>query len=287
MPVVPEAVSVTRVFGVPREGMKRHVFVAANFFMQRMLNRYRDDLGTDALPEELQDAADYTVSFLKEKTARVYIQNFQNTNGRLQADVVTENLSGHKLPTAFPSRRCWLHVTFRDGLGRVLFESGALRPDGSISGNDNDADPKAFEPHYREITRGDQVEIYEDILGGLHGEVTTGLLSAVRYLKDNRLLPRGFDKNSPDPQIAVVGDARDDSAFTGGSHSVRYSVNPGDIHGPITVEAELWYQPIGYRWATNLKTYGNKPEPASFTRFYESMTPGSAEILCHARASTK
>ena len=47
MPAVPEPAPITRVFGVPREGMKRHVFVAANFFMQRMLNRYRDDLEVD------------------------------------------------------------------------------------------------------------------------------------------------------------------------------------------------------------------------------------------------
>ena len=39
--------------GSPRAGraagrLKRHVFVAANFFMQRMLNRYRDDLDVGA-----------------------------------------------------------------------------------------------------------------------------------------------------------------------------------------------------------------------------------------------
>ena len=43
---------------IPREGVSRHTFVAANFFMQRMLNRYRDDLGVAALPQELTAAAD-------------------------------------------------------------------------------------------------------------------------------------------------------------------------------------------------------------------------------------
>src|SRR6266851_9339363 len=41
MPVVKEPVPITRVFGVPREGVSRHTFVAANSFMLRMLNRYR------------------------------------------------------------------------------------------------------------------------------------------------------------------------------------------------------------------------------------------------------
>src|SRR5262249_13685927 len=53
MPVVKEPVPITRVFGRPRQGVSRHTFVAANFFMQRMLNRYRDDLEVAALPQEL------------------------------------------------------------------------------------------------------------------------------------------------------------------------------------------------------------------------------------------
>ena len=56
------------------------------------------------------------------------------------------------------------------------------------------------------IDRPDQVQIYESILGDADSHPTTGLLSAVRYLKDNRLLPRGFDKATADPQIAVFGD---------------------------------------------------------------------------------
>ena len=63
---------------------------------------------------------------------------------------------------------------------------------GAIRGNDNDADPKRFEPHYEEITRPDQVQIYEPILGDRTGVPTTGLLTATQYLKDNRLLPRGL-----------------------------------------------------------------------------------------------
>ncbi len=94
-----------------------------------------------------------------------------------------ENLTGHKLPTAFPSRRAWLHFVVRDRDGRVVFESGAINPDGSIAGNDNDADKTKYEPHYREITSAEQVEIYEDILGDPEGKVTTGLLQAVRLFE--------------------------------------------------------------------------------------------------------
>ena len=45
MPVVQQDVPITKVFGEPRAGFSRHVFVGGNFFMQRLLNQYRGDLG--------------------------------------------------------------------------------------------------------------------------------------------------------------------------------------------------------------------------------------------------
>jgi hypothetical protein len=196
MPVIKQPVPITRVFGVPREGVSRHVFVAANFFMLRLLNRYRDSLDVEALPQELSVAADETVRFLGSQAARITVEDVRLDAGRLQAAVVVENLGGHKLPTAYPSRRAWLHVVVRDAAGRPVFESGAVKPDGSVEGNDNDADASRFEPHYTEIRSADQVQIYESIIGDVNGGVTTGLLAGVRYLKDNRLLPRGFDKRT-------------------------------------------------------------------------------------------
>ncbi len=180
MPKVNEQTPIAKVLGVPREGLHQHVFVAADFFMQRMLNRYRGELSVQALPQELTSAADGTVAFLQAKAAKISIDRLDLGSGRLLAEVFVQNRGGHKLPTAFPSRRAWLHLVVRDRNHRIIFESGELNPDGSIQGNDNDADPTRFEPHYREIDRPDQVQIYESILGDQHGRVTTGLLSADR-----------------------------------------------------------------------------------------------------------
>ena len=94
-----------------------------------------------------------------------------------------------------------------------MFESGAVAPNGAIAGNDNDADALGVEPHYTEIRAADQVQIYESVMGDASGRPTTGLLTAVRYLKDNRLVPRGFDKSTADPWIAVVGAAAQDADF--------------------------------------------------------------------------
>src|SRR2546425_1175366 len=284
MPEVHEAVPVTAVLGVPRTGVHLHVFVAANFFMQGMLNRYRQNLSVAALPKELTAASERTVAFLKSESARVSIRSIGISSGSFQAEVFVQNLSGHKLPTAYPSRRAWLHVAVKDRDGRTVFESGALNPDGSIQGNDNDADPTRFDPHYREINSSDQVEIYEPILKDSAGRVTTGLLSAVGYLKDNRLLPSGFRKDTAEKDIAVVGEAADDPDFTDAGSLVRYSVALADAQGPFRVEAELWYQPVGFRWAHNLGTY-DAPEPRRFVSYYDSMASSTAVVLARAEAT--
>lgn len=283
MPVVNEAVPVTALYGPPREGMHRHVFVGSNFVMERMLQDHRDELATAALPEEMDAAIKRTTEFLKTQAAKVAITRMDATPNRLTVDVHVENLGGHKLPTAYPSRRAWLHFVVKDGNGHVVFESGALNPDGSIVGNDNDEDPLKFEPHYREITSPDQVEIYEPILKDSEGKVTTGLLHAVGYLKDNRLLPHGFDKATAEKDIAVTGDAANDPGFTDTGSSVRYVVSTGDATGPFKLEAELLFQPIGFRWAHNLAPY-QAEEPQRMVRYYEKAAPNSAVVLARTEA---
>jgi cytochrome c551/c552 len=102
MPVVDEPVRMTNTLGTFREGVSRHVFVGGNFFVQRMLNRYRGDLGVWALPQELEAAAVRTIDHLKSKTAQVSIDRAEVVGGRLQAEISVQNLSGHKFPTAYP-----------------------------------------------------------------------------------------------------------------------------------------------------------------------------------------
>jgi hypothetical protein len=285
MPVVEDMVRVTNSMGKFREGMSRHIFVGGNFFIQRVLNRYRADLGVWALPEEFETAAARTVDHLRTKTAQIVLDRVDVTGGRLQADISVQNLSGHKFPTAYPSRRVWLHVTVKDRTGRVVFESGALNPDGSITGNDNDADPNRFEPHYTEITNPEQVQIYEDIMVGANNMPTTGLLTAVRFVKDNRLLPNGFDKRKVDQTIAPQGEAMNDPDFGAGGDKIRYAVPVANAQGPFQVEAELWFQPISFRWANNLKPYGDAMEPRRFIGYYNEMSTGSAVLIGKASAA--
>jgi len=284
MPVVRDSVAVTGVLGLPRAEVSRHVFRGGNFFMLRILNRYLAELGVRARPEELTATVARTEEHLRTRSARLSVERARMEDGILSIRLVVENLAGHKLPTAYPSRRAWLHLTVRDAGGRTVFESGALEPDGRIVGNDNDADPARYEPHHRRIEGEDQVQIYEAIMVGPDDGVTTGLLTAVRFVKDNRVLPTGFDKATAPEDVAVHGGAADDGDFTGGSDRVLYAVAPGAARGPFTVEAELWYQPIGFRWAHNLDGYGAF-ETERFLRYYESMSEVSGIVLARARAT--
>ena len=284
MPVVNEPVPITALYGPPREGVRRHVFVGSNFVVEGMLQDHRDELATAALPEEMDAAMKRTSEFLQTQAAKVTITQVSSTPKGIAVDVHVENLGGHKLPTAYPSRRAWLHFVVKDGTGRVVFESGALKPDGSIVGNDNDEDPLKFEPHYREITSSQQVEIYEPILKDSEGKVTTGLLHAVGYLKDNRLLPHGFDKATAEKDIAVTGEAADDPEFNDRGSSVRYVISIENATAPLKVEAELWFQPIGFRWAHNLAPY-KAEEPQRMVRYYEETASKSAVLLARAEAT--
>ncbi|MEO8554931.1 MAG: hypothetical protein ABI678_33360, partial [Kofleriaceae bacterium] len=273
MPSVDAATAISAIAGTARDGLARHDFRGANVLVLAMLDRHRADLEVTAPSSTLQHAADTTRTFLEQKSARVAISSLARDGGVLVADVDVENLGGHKLPTAYPSRRVWLHVTVRDAAGAIQFESGRALPSGAIDGNANDRDAATFEPHYTEIRSPDQVQIYEAILGDPQGRVTTALLSTTQYLKDNRLLPRGFSKTAASADTAVHGAALGDPDFVGGHDRVRYSISS---HGPVTVEIELLYQPIGFRWAHNLARYP-AAEPQRFVAYYDEMA-GAATV---------
>jgi hypothetical protein len=166
-----------------------------------------------------------------------------------------------------------------------VFESGAFQSNGSIAGNDNDADATKFEPHYVEIRSADQVQVYEPVMVDQGGAVTTGLLHGFRYVKDNRILPKGFAKETADKDVAVHGEAATDPDFVGGGDRVRYLVSVGQARGPFEVRAELRYQSIGYRWAQNSRR--DTPEGSRFLRYYDAMASASSAVLAKGTTTVR
>ena len=192
-----------------------------------------------------------------------------------------ENLGGHKLPTAYPSRRVWLHVTVRDRNGNARIRIRRAEAEWLDPGNDNDADAARFEPHYTEITSRDQVQIYESVMGDANGRDRPGLLTAVRFLKDNRLLPHGFDKNTAGAGIAVVGGAMTDPDFLAGAigSAMRSPSGMRRVHSRWTrssgISRSLFAgrRIFGRMMPRNLRR---------FVRYYDSLASSSAVMLARA-----
>lgn len=254
MPAAQGAAPAANVGDAPlRSPFPQHTFVGGNAFMLDVLARNVDALGVTASTEQLLASRDRTTENLEKNAATLKIENARLEEAKLSFTATIANRTGHKFPTAYPSRRAWLHVKIvSQSDQRVVFESGAADPlSGAIVGNDNDADPAKFEPHYQSISNPDQVQIYETILHDTDGNVTTRLLRSAGFVKDNRLLPRGFKLNGADPNITPKGEAAQDKDFQSGDR-VEYAIGVGDAKGPFTVMVELQYQSIGYRWLQNL-----------------------------------
>ena len=283
MPDAGEAVAISTVNPEKRSPFRQHTFIGGNQFMLSLLQANGDALEVTALDEQFEQTIQLTEQQLSAKTATIHLTP-ELEGQALNLGVTIENLTGHKFPTSFPSRRVWLHVLVTDQNGAVVFESGEWDPNGAIPGNINDQDAFQFEPHYERITQPDQVQIYETIIGDPNGAATTTLLRAQRYLKDNRLLAAGMDKNALPAEIAVVGEAGQDVDFAAGGDSLVYQIQlPGQ--GTYQVKVELLYQSIGYRWAENLRGEPFTDEVRSFLEMLSAtpltparVTQASAEI---------
>jgi hypothetical protein len=235
-----------------------------------------------ASSEQFEAKKGQTVDQLQNRTATLAMEEVELSGSRLTVTVAIQSLVGHKFPTGYPSRRAWLHLTVQDADGGIVFESGVVNPDGSIVGNDNDADPLKYEPHYQVIDSPDQVQIYESVMGDSEGGVTTALLRGAGYLKDNRLLPSGFDKEMAFEDIAVRGQAMEDADFSGGGDRVPYAVELGSAERPFVVTVELLYQSVSYRWAENLRRH-QASETTRFLDYYEAV-PNLPVVVARATA---
>ena len=283
MPEARGPLAIANLLAEPRPELNRHEFLGGNFLVPAMLKRLA--VAMPALPQDLDGAVARARAHVERDAATLAIGDIEVKDGVLAAPITVENLTGHKLPTAYPSRRVWLHLVVKDGSGKLVFESGAVGADGKIAGNDNDDDATRFEPHYLAIEKPDQVQIYEAILGDRQGRVTTGLLQATQYLKDNRILPAGLDKQTAEADVAVHGEARTDGDFADGGDRVRLRVPVGQGAAPFKVEAELLYQPIGYRWADNLRGV-DAAEARTFTRAFTALAAVSSQRMARAERSS-
>ena len=234
-----------------------HTFLGSNSYLLRMLN---DRFGS--LDQGIANNDNYLLNDTAILTLNGNIKQNPDGSGLLALDVRVGSITGHKFPTGFPSRRAWIHVKVLDETGKIIYESGAYNDKGMILDDNADLKKGEFEPHYNVIDKPGQVQIYEAVMIDSTGKATTNLLHGIYYGKDNRLLPDGFNKKTAHPDCAVIGDAMDDEDFVGGSDTVHYLIQLPEGVGTVTIEVELLYQTVSYRFLENLKEYPSAEQQA-------------------------
>lgn len=247
-----------------RDDFALHGFAGANQLMLELLRDHSARLGVTAgdFAPILQRTAEILAN-----AARITLATNREQGQVLVVDVQVDNLAGHKLPTSFPSRRVVLSLLVQDPVGSTLFASGVLNADGRLPGID-DRGERDFEPHHREITRQDQAQIYETRIATVEGEPTWDLLRASHYLKDNRILPAGADKERLPADIQVAGAASTDDDFSAGRDRVRYRISNLPSGVPLTVTASLQYQTLSPAFAADLFTDRDDPWVGQFEQLY-------------------
>jgi len=251
-----------------KDHFSRHYFVGGNVFMVNMLHDQIVPTQVSANTKELENTAQLSLEQLQMNSARLFIKDTSTFRDQLRVEIRIDNHVGHKFPTGFPSRRAWIHLTVTDAAGHIIFESGRPQIDGSIIG-DNSDENKGFEPHYDEITQPDQVQIYESVMVTMERDVTYTLMRGSGYIKDNRLLPYGFNKRTASADIKVHGEAEQDSDFTAGSDKITYRIPVGNNTRPFTVRAELLYTPVSYAFLNDLRRDEHLPLVKRYRQYYD------------------
>jgi hypothetical protein len=256
-----------------RDNFAIHDLVGANRLMLNIFNDNKTQLGV--LSNNFPETIAKTEAMLQ-SAATVTPVSQSLVNDTLDFTLRVNSNTGHKLPSAYPSRRVILHVTVKDASDNVVFESGKVNADGSVTGVDADTDLTAFEPHYDLITSPDQVQVYEAIMGDDMNQVTYTLLRGMTYLKDNRILPQGFDKATAPSDIRVAGNALTDDDFVGGSDEISYRIT-GLSGAGYQVMAELIHQPLAYGFAQDLFS-DSGTEIQDFQKMFQASNAKSTTI---------
>jgi hypothetical protein len=185
------------------------------------------------------------------QTARVELGPVQKTSkGELHSIVTISNLTGHYLPTGVGFRRMFLQFLVLDRQGNTLWASGRTNElgfilDGLTERVLDSEQPVNFpdapiQPHYKVIDSGNEVQIYQELIRDSDGFLTTGFLNRVRIVKDNRIRPKGFDRQffarSPSEYIQELADLPGEEAFD------RYYTNPR-LTGADTIEYRIPLDP--------------------------------------------
>lgn len=261
------------------EGYARHELLGLNVTLLEMFNQFNDILGvrkSDYMSGSVTDLPDTIRNYVqqaREKTLDLAVSKPQIADGKLTATVTVTNKTGHRFPSGVGFRRSFIEfqvIENRDGRDQVVWASGRTNDLGLIVDGEGKVLPSEFfdeykvgnktlqhyQPHYETIISQDQVQIYEELVQDAAGKFTTSFIHRDHELKDNRLLPWGWTKTGPSPQIPFAyveatfpkGNAAKDPQYQDGSgtDTVTYQVTlPAGVNpANVRVEATMYYQSL-------------------------------------------
>lgn len=254
----------------PRRPYGRHTFAGGNVFMTQLIRDNRQSLGILTPKDAFDRVIAESRKMLQRDTAKLSIFSNKTAASPNIVSVTIENLSGHKFPTAYPSRRAWLEFTVRDDQGSVVFQSGRVNEDGQITDGRRQVIATEFaggptQPHFDSISSPQQVQIYETLMQDTEGTLTFALMRGSQFKKDNRLLPKGWSKQHVHAEATKPIGIEDDANFAAGIDTVNYALRLPS--GRYKVEARLLFQSLSSRYVAELLEV-DTPEVKSFAALY-------------------
>lgn len=261
-----------------RKPVFEHHFIGGNTIINKMIRENYTELGINSGVSNLDTTSYYTLENLKSNSIETS-SNVNYNDKEILIDVTLKNITGHKLPTGFPSRRLWVHFYAINETGDTIFESGKFDKHGII------ITQAGFEMHHDTISNEENVQIYEAVLGNTQNEETTILLEASQYLKDNRIPPIGFVNGQPyDSLIAITGKAREDGDFNinsigvEGSGSDRITYKFPYTGNTLKYGYEICYQSIKPSY-TNHISESSTNESKQFMQMFNSESLPKTEVI--------
>ncbi len=244
-----------------------HHLVGGNAHMLRLLKQFKDTLDIPATDVQFDSTITRTERMLRDRTLDASLTLLDRTTDTAYFSLRLENKAGHRFPSGYPSRRAFVEFIVLTTEGDTVFKSGRLNSGDEVEGHD-----MPYEPHHDVITSGDQVQIYELVMGDVNGDVTTVLERAKEPIKDNRLVPLGFTSTHyAYDTTRVAGVPVSDADFNlntfgdegTGADIVRYHVPVTGVSGGLRAYARVWYQPVPPGWNAELFSVSH-PEIQAF-----------------------
>ncbi len=226
-----------------RSPVGRHVFRGANAYMLSLIANNTAWVGTDVPAATLMAASADTAANLR-TAATVSVVRLATEGEVLVAEIRVENHSGHRFPTAYPTRRAWLRVAGLDAAGAERWVSGRFDARGAlVDANGTRLDTLfASLPHRQVVAAEDEVQVWHTEMLDVSGAPTSVLLSAASYSLDNRILPLGWSAAHPDAARTSPVGTEGDADFVPGSDTVTYRIPVSS--GATRVRAELLFQTV-------------------------------------------